>query len=107
MNAFVKVKDQPIDAADNATNKLLSIVSEKSQTAQAELEHLIEELQQLRQSMDDKGKRVQQQITEFASLGQSTLEFANLVRDGASNVEDSRQILRFPGQVDMTTDGTK
>jgi peptidoglycan hydrolase CwlO-like protein len=87
MNAFVKIEDHPTNTADNATNKLLSIVGEKSQTAQAELERLIEELQQLRQSMDDKGKRVQQQITEFASLGQSTLEFANLVRDGASNVK--------------------
>jgi uncharacterized protein YoxC len=87
MIAIVRTNDNPIEATDNATNKLLSIVSEKSQTAQAELDRLIEELQQLRQNMDDKGKRVQQQITEFASLGQSTLEFANLVRDGASNVK--------------------
>jgi hypothetical protein len=85
MNAIVRVKDHPTDAAENATNKLLSIVGEKSQTAQAELEHLIGELQQLRQSMDDQGKRVQQQINQFASLGQSTLEFAKLVRDGASS----------------------
>jgi hypothetical protein len=85
MNAIVRVKDHPTDAAENATNKLLSIVGEKSQTAQAELEHLIGELPQLRQSMDDQGKRVQQQINQFASLGQSTLEFAKLVRDGASS----------------------
>jgi hypothetical protein len=87
MNAIVRAKDYPADAAENAINKLLSIVGEKSQTAQAELEHLVGELQQLRQSMDDQGKRVQQQITEFASLGQSTLEFAKLVRDGASSAK--------------------
>jgi hypothetical protein len=81
----VRTKDQPSGAADNATNKLLSIVGEKSQTAQAELERLIGELHQLRQSMDDHGKRVRQQINEFASLGQSTLEFTKPVRDGASN----------------------
>jgi hypothetical protein len=89
MITFLRTNDHPNEAADIATNKLLSIVSEKSQTAQADLERLIGELQQLRQNMDDKGKRVQQQITEFASLGQSTLEFANLVRDGASNVKAS------------------
>jgi peptidoglycan hydrolase CwlO-like protein len=77
MNAIVRVKDHPTDAAENATNKLLSIVGEKSQTAQAELEHLIGELQQLRQSMDDQGKRVQQQITEFASLGNLPLNLQN------------------------------
>jgi hypothetical protein len=87
MNAIVRAKDHPADAAENATNKLLSIVGEKSQAAKSELERLIGELQQLRQSMDDEGKRVQQQITEFASLGQSTLEFAKLVRDGTSNVK--------------------
>jgi vacuolar-type H+-ATPase subunit D/Vma8 len=87
MNAILKINDQPTDAAENATNKLHSIVSEKSQTAKAELDRLIAELQQLRQSMDDEGKRVQQQIAEFASLGQSTLEFAKLVGDGASNVK--------------------
>jgi hypothetical protein len=87
MNAIVKVKDQPTEAAENATNKLLSIVDEKSQTAKAELERLIGELQQLRQNMDDEGKRVQQQIAEFAFLGQSTLEFAKLVRNGASSAK--------------------
>ena len=87
MNAFVKIEDQPTGAAENATNKLLSIVGEQSQTATAELERLIGELQQLRQTMDDEGKRVQQQIAEFASLGQSTLEFAKLVRDGTSHVK--------------------
>jgi uncharacterized protein YukE len=87
MNAIVKVKDQPAEAAENATNKLLSIVAEKSQTAKAELERLIGEVQQLRQNMDEEGKRVQEQIAEFASLRQSTLEFAKLVRDGASNVK--------------------
>ena len=87
MNAIVRVKDHPTDAAENATNKLLSIIDEKSQAAKSELEHLIGELQQLRQGMDDQGKRVQQQITEFASLGQSTLEFAKLVRDGASSAK--------------------
>jgi hypothetical protein len=87
MNAIVRTKDHLTDAAENATNKLLSIIDEKSQAAKSELEHLIGELQQLRQGMDDQGKRVQQQITEFASLGQSTLEFAKLVRDGASNAK--------------------
>jgi vacuolar-type H+-ATPase subunit D/Vma8 len=87
MNAIVRVKDHPTDAAENATNKLLSIIDEKSQAAKSELEHLIGELQQLRQGMDDQGKRVQQQITEFASLGQSTLEFAKLVRNGASSAK--------------------
>ncbi len=87
MNAIVRAKDQPSEAAENATNKLLSIVSEKSQAAKSELERLIEELQRLQQSMDDEGKRVQQQIAELASLGQSTLEFAKLVRDGTSNVQ--------------------
>ena len=62
-------------------------VSEKSQTAQSELEHLIEELQRLRRSMDDEGKRVQQQITELASLSQSTFEFTKHVRNGSSNVK--------------------
>jgi F0F1-type ATP synthase membrane subunit b/b' len=87
MNAIVGAKDHLAEATDNATNKLLSIVSEESQTAQAELDRLIEELQQLRQNMDDKGKWVKQQIAEFASVGQSTLEFAKLVRDGTSNVK--------------------
>jgi F0F1-type ATP synthase membrane subunit b/b' len=87
MNAIVRTKDQSTGAANNATNKLLSIVGEKSQTAQAELERLIGELQQLRQSVDDQGKQVQQQINEFASLGQSTLEFTKLVTDGASGAK--------------------
>jgi hypothetical protein len=87
MNVHFKPKEQPTEASDQATNKLLSIVSEKSQAAQAELEHLIEELQQLRQSMDDEGKRVQQQITELASLSQSTFEFTKHVRNGSSNVK--------------------
>jgi hypothetical protein len=87
MNVHFKPKYQPAEAPDQATNKLLSIVSENSLSAQAELEHLIGELQQLRQSVDDQGKRVQQQITAFASLGQSTLEFAKHVRDGSSNVK--------------------
>jgi F0F1-type ATP synthase membrane subunit b/b' len=87
MNAILKIADQPTGAAENATNQLLSIVDEKSHTAKAELERLIGELQQLRQNMDDEGKRVQQQIAEFASLSQSTLEFAKLVRDGTSNVK--------------------
>ena len=87
MNVHFKPKDQPTEAPDQATNKLLSIVSENSQAAQFELEHLIGKLQQLRQSMDDEGKRVQQQITELASLSQSTFEFAKRVRDGSSNVK--------------------
>ena len=87
MNAIVRAKDHLTDAAENATNKLLSIIDQKSQAAKSELEHLIGELQQLRQGMDDQGKRVQQQINEFASLGQSTLEFAKLVRDGASSAK--------------------
>ena len=41
MNAIVRVKDHPTDAAENATNKLLSIIDEKSQAAKSELEHLI------------------------------------------------------------------
>ena len=87
MNVHFKPKDQPTEAPDQATNKLLSIIDQKSQAAKSELEHLIGELQQLRQGMDDQGKRVQQQINEFASLGQSTLEFAKLVRDGASSAK--------------------
>jgi hypothetical protein len=87
MNVYFKPKDQPTEGPDQATDKLLSIVSENSLTARAELEHLIGELQQLRQNMDDQGKRVQQQITAFASLGQSTLEFAKHVREGSSNVK--------------------
>jgi hypothetical protein len=87
MNVHFKPKAQLTEAPDQATDRLLSIVSEKSQSAQAELEHLICELQQLRQGMDDQGKRVQQQITAFASLGQSTLEFAKHVRDDSSNVK--------------------
>jgi vacuolar-type H+-ATPase subunit D/Vma8 len=87
MNAIVRAKDHLTDAAENATNRLLSIIDEKSQAAKSELEHLIGELQQLRQGMEDQGKRVQQQINEFASLGQSTLEFAKLVRDGASSAK--------------------
>jgi hypothetical protein len=41
MNAIVRAKDHLTDAAENATNKLLSIIDEKSQAAKSELEHLI------------------------------------------------------------------
>jgi F0F1-type ATP synthase membrane subunit b/b' len=100
MNAIVKTKEQPTETAENATNKLLSIMGEKSQTATAELERLIGELQQLRQTLDDDDKRVQQQIVEFASLGQSTLEFAKLVRDGTSNVSLPSPEVRSEGGFD-------
>jgi hypothetical protein len=49
MNAIVRAKDHLTDAAESATNKLLSIIDEKSQAAKSELEQLIMELQQLRQ----------------------------------------------------------
>jgi tRNA uridine 5-carbamoylmethylation protein Kti12 len=86
MNAIVKTNDLPTETAENATNKLLSIVGENAHNAKVELERLIAEMQRLRQNMDDEGKRVQQQVAEFASLGQSTLEFAKLVRNGSSNI---------------------
>jgi hypothetical protein len=41
MNAIVRTKDHLTDAAENATDKLLSIIDEKSQAAKSELEHLI------------------------------------------------------------------
>ena len=87
MNAIVKTMEQSTEAAEKATNRLLSILGEKSQNAKSGLERLIGELQQLLQNMDDDGKRVQQQIAQFTSLSQSTLEFAKLVRDGTSNVK--------------------
>ncbi len=45
MNAIVTTMEQSTDAAEKATNRLLSILGEKSQNAKSGLERLIGELQ--------------------------------------------------------------
>ena len=88
MNVFVKRQRRSEEASSQqATDKLLSIVDETSLQNRSQLQNLIDELQQLQRRLDDNGKRVQQQIAEFAYFSQTTLEFAEQVRDGASDVK--------------------
>jgi hypothetical protein len=82
MNAFLKTRARPAeDAGQKATDDLVSFVRNASETSTREIDHLIDELKGLQKRLDDEGNRVRQQIVDFASLNQSTLQLAKIVLD--------------------------
>src|ERR1700722_16503885 len=78
---------QSEDISEQATADLSSLVYRISGESTREIDHLIDGLKHLRQKLDDDGRRVQREIVEYASLGQSVIQLTKIVSEGMTNVD--------------------
>jgi hypothetical protein len=80
---------------DLITNNVNSLVQRVSATSTQEIDHLIAELQGLRDFLQSEGERVQREIAGYAHLSQSALASAKVIGEGMSqwksSFESSRQ----------------
>jgi cell shape-determining protein MreC len=88
MSCFVKSRVGAQEgASEQATNDLLSFVQQASENSKREVDLLIDELRGLQKKLDNDREHVHQQIAEYTSLSQSTLQLTSIVLDGALAVK--------------------
>jgi hypothetical protein len=78
---------QSEDISEQATADLSSLVYRISGESVREIDHLIDGLKHLRQKLNDDGRRVQREIVEYASLGQSVIQLTKIVSEGMTHVD--------------------
>jgi hypothetical protein len=75
------------DLSKQATDNLLSFVKQTSEKSKRKIDHLIDELANLKWRLDSDRGQVQQQIAKYAALNQSAARLTEIALDGVSQVK--------------------
>src|SRR5262249_3567894 len=67
--------------------ELASQISQISFRSVQEIDHLIDGLQGIRQRLDDDGDRIQREIGEYVTFGQSIVDLTKIVSDGMTAIK--------------------
>jgi hypothetical protein len=88
MSSFLKTPVRPAEeVSEQATNDLLSLVRQASEGSKREIDLLIKELTGLQKKLDDDRERAHQQVAQYTSLSQSTLQLTKIVLDQIPHVK--------------------
>jgi hypothetical protein len=91
VNAVEAPHDQNAEATVNNVNSLIQRVAG---TSLAEIEHLISELEALREMLHAEGQRVQREISGYAQLSQAAMKSTRMVSDNVQQWKRATEALR-------------
>lgn len=83
----VTLRQQPDADSEMIANNVGSLLRRVSGTSTREIDHLIGELQTLRERLNSDGNRVQRDIVEFAALSQSVMQLTKIISDSLTHVK--------------------
>lgn len=69
------------------SNNLSNLLRRVSAQSTREIDHLIGELQRLRERLRADGSRVERDIVEYAALSQSVIQLTRIIADGVTHVK--------------------
>ena len=95
---------QPGDVREQATDDLSSLVDRVSGESTREIDYLIDGLKGLRKKLDDDGERVQREIAEYSSLGQSVIQLTKIISEGMTHVKTVADAPTIGGEAHSSAD---
>lgn len=91
----VNAVEAPHDPNAEATvNNVNSLIQRVAGTSLAEIEHLISELETLRELLHAEGQRVQREISGYAQLSQAAMKSTRMVSDNVQQWKRATEALR-------------
>jgi hypothetical protein len=87
--------EQPHDAnAEAAVNNVNSLIQRVAGTSLSEIEHLITELEGLRDLLHAEGQRVQREISGYAQLSQAAMKSTRVIAENVAQWKRTAEGLR-------------
>jgi hypothetical protein len=87
--------EHPVDANAEATvNNVNSLIQRVAGTSLSEIEHLIAELEGLRDLLHAEGQRVQREISGYAQLSQAAMKSTRMISDNVQQWKRTAEGLR-------------
>jgi hypothetical protein len=91
----VNTPEAPLDPSAEATvNNVNSLIQRVAGTSLSEIEHLISELEALRELLHAEGQRVQREISGYAQLSQAAMKSTRMIADNVQQWKRSADSLR-------------
>jgi hypothetical protein len=91
----VNTPEAPLDPSAEATvNNVNSLIQRVAGTSLSEIEHLIAELEQLRELLHAEGQRVQREISGYAQLSQAAMKSTRMIADNVQQWKRTADGLR-------------
>jgi hypothetical protein len=91
----VNTPEAPLDPSAEATvNNVNSLIQRVAGTSLSEIEHLIAELESLRELLHAEGQRVQREISGYAQLSQAAMKSTRMIADNVQQWKHTASGLR-------------
>jgi hypothetical protein len=91
----VNTPEAPLDPSAEATvNNVNSLIQRVAGTSLSEIEHLIAELESLRELLHAEGQRVQREISGYAQLSQAAMKSTRMIADNVQQWKHAASGLR-------------
>jgi hypothetical protein len=91
----VNTPEATLDPSAEATvNNVNSLIQRVAGTSLSEIEHLMSELEQLRDLLHAEGQRVQREISGYAQLSQAAMKSTRLIADNVQQWKRTADGLR-------------
>ena len=81
-------------SAEAAVNNVNTLIQRVAGTSLSEIEHLISELESLREVLHAEGQRVQREISGYAQLSQAAMKSTRMISDNVSQWKRAAETLR-------------
>jgi hypothetical protein len=81
-------------SAEATVNNVNSLIQRVAGTSMSEIEHLISELEQLRELLHAEGQRVQREISGYAQLSQAAMKSTRMIADNVQQWKRAADGLR-------------
>ena len=82
----------PESDSELVANDIRTLLEQVAGTSAQEIDRVIAELHFLRQSLQSDSERIQKEITEYASLSQSTMQSTKIIAENLANLRSERSI---------------
>ena len=93
--ALNNATEAPLDPSAEATvNNVNSLIQRVAGTSLSEIEHLISELESLRDLLHAEGQRVQREISGYAQLSQAAMKSTRMIADNVAQWKRAADGLR-------------
>ena len=93
--AVASPETAPLDASAEATvNNVNSLIQRVAGSSLSEIEHLISELESLRDLLHSEGQRVQREISGYAQLSQAAMKSTRMIADNVTQWKRTADSLR-------------
>ena len=91
----IAAEGAPLDPSAEATvNNVNSLIQRVAGTSLSEIEHLISELESLRELLHAEGQRVQREISGYAQLSQAAMKSTRMISDNVQQWKRTAEGLR-------------